>query len=191
MALTEDQIKNLKPGDPVIIHGTFSFMCYDGDLAVKVQRNDFLGTKFVLSSSVSLPPEKPKYDPYRKLKWGDVVELVEWNGRFPIPKSYFKEIGIKKFRVVAEECRGIVTIDILGTPHPLPICFINLITPVEEIEKWHVYHDKDGNAFEVKTENHNETAGVICYGDRIRTEKEAEIEAETMCAKLNERRHKN
>lgn len=142
--LTQEQINNLKPGDPIVINGTVNKINEDGHILATCG-----GSSVWLDNpdKLSLPSEHgtsvptPKYDPCRRLKCGDIVELVEWNGRFPIPKSYFKEIGIKKFRVVAEECRGIVTIDILGTPHPLPICFIKLNTPVEEIEPYIVYEN--------------------------------------------------
>lgn len=140
MALTPEQIKNLKPYDTLILNNyPISYLCtyisgIIGALDNKAEACCNTSCYFP-QQYLSLPP---KHDPCRKLKCGDVVELVEWNGRFPIPKSYFEEISINTFRVVAEECRGIVTIDILGTPHPLPICFINLITPVEELEPYSI-----------------------------------------------------
>lgn len=62
---------------------------------------------------------------------------------------------------------------------------LELVKPVEEREKWYVYHDKDDSAFEVKTEDHMETAAIIFYGPGICTEKEAEKEAEAMSDRLN------
>lgn len=123
--------------------------------------------------------EKPKYDPCRRLKCGDIVELVEWNGRFPIPKSYFKDIDIKTFRVVAEECRGIVTIDLCGEAHHLPICFLKLITPVEELEPYCVRKYSSFYAVE-KRNNHKDRPATYDVDNHPHAKEAAEAERDRL-----------
>lgn len=58
MALTEEQIKNLKPGDPIVIHTTFDKIDEDGDLWFTCpQKLDSDSSEYIDPDYVSLPGE--------------------------------------------------------------------------------------------------------------------------------------
>lgn len=87
MALTEEQIKNLKPGDPVIIHGTFWDNSTQGDIIVTCPTM-YAGEvvqdrKYIHPTCCYLPSGDLKHDPCRKFKKGDIVRVVEKAGRLP------------------------------------------------------------------------------------------------------------
>ena len=88
--LTDEQIKNLKPGDPIVIHTTVDKIDADGDLWFHCpQLNDNNWREYINTKFVSLPDEtmkKPKYDPCRKFKEGDIVTIV--GGMDEITKPY-------------------------------------------------------------------------------------------------------
>ena len=88
MALTEEQIKNLKPGDPIIIHGTFKRIFEDGDIVSRIKTTDLRGKVVdsdtcIRPSCVSLSQENMKRDSYCEFKKGDIVREVSWDGIEP------------------------------------------------------------------------------------------------------------
>ena len=187
MSLTEKQIKNLKEGDPVIIHGTFIKESIDGDIVCRVKKwvggiDDF-GT--VADSSVyarpryvSLPTEKPKYDPARLFKKGDIVRLKDWNGRCPAmysgTNSWFDHpprCRNGNLEVREDEKSSKVEIGIIGVNYAYAYvapCYLELITPIEELKPYsveertefsgdvqygiiHIYYNYDGGRDKVRT----------------------------------------
>lgn len=187
--LTPEQIKSLKKGDKLLVEAYF-VREKDG-YHIKCSLTppySYVSMPFsVISNLLHLPSEKPKYDPYRLFKKGDIVEM-DTHGR-DIAAS-MKKIGVElgeRYTVTEDENNmGYVSfIGADGIEHYTMFFWLKLVTPVEELEKWHVYHDKDVSAFEVKTENHMETASIIFYGPGIRTEKEAEKAAESERDRLN------
>ena len=144
MALTQDQLYNLAVGDEVIVHGKCEDICSDGDIRVnswwtvagEQREQSFL----VHHHYVSLPSKKPKYDPCRLFRKGDIVRLKEWNGRCPaLPEDWKFDNGL--FQVHADEKFNSsveITRENSESVYIAPICFLELVTPVEELEPYSV-----------------------------------------------------
>lgn len=210
MALTEAQLYNLAVGDEIIVHGTCDDICPDGDIRV----NSFwtvMGEKreqsfLVHYSHVSLPPKKPKYDPCRLFCKGDIVRLKEWNGRCPaLPEDW--KFDTRLFEVhTAEKFNSLVEITRENSKYvyTTPICFLELVTPVEELEPYSVEEvDVDSLIFNPKLDpdRDHESAFHVRYMNKrngeitiIKTYYESDIysydcakaDAETECKRLNE-----
>ncbi|MBQ2298575.1 MAG: hypothetical protein II278_04255 [Bacteroidaceae bacterium] len=149
MALTQEQVYNLGIGDEIIVHGKCEDVYGDGDIRVNTywtvagekREQSFL----VHYSYVSLPPEKPKYDPCRLFRKGDIVRLKEWNGRCPaLPEDWKCDNGLfkvhedEKFNSSVE-----ITRENSKTVYIAPICFVELVTPVEELEPYELVETTD------------------------------------------------
>lgn len=145
--LTQEQIKNLKPGDPLVLHSNFNHVDYEGDIWAEVDGC----TLWFSPSCISLPPEHgtsvptPKHDPCRLFKKGDIVRLKEWNGRCPaLPEDWKFDNGLfkvhedEKFNSSVE-----ITRENSKTVYIAPICFLELVTPVEELEPYMMKELKD------------------------------------------------
>ena len=81
--LTQEQINNLKPGDPVFVRGKFKYVDDDGDFWIETNNcyrcYDPLSVFLPSEHGTSVPP--PKHDPCRPFKAGDVARVVERFGR--------------------------------------------------------------------------------------------------------------
>ena len=206
MALTKEQIKNLNPGDPVIIHGTFSHIYSDGDICVKSAATcdssvDYMDIKYAHPSTVSIV--NPKYDTCRLFKKGDKVRAIEWNGRKPYAHldDPYRDCPLKmvegKIFIVRSEglaCTFVTTEDRLAD-YDIPTCHLELVTPVEELEPYYIeekdiefqvrmkYEDKDCliSVFRFK----NIVEGYKQYYDMLPSMKQAGEAAAAECERLN------
>ena len=190
MALTQEQIKNLKPGDVVNIWGLVNLPLRDGNILVEL-RYEFdnrilpaykqISTEFI--SIPGEPEEKPKYDPCRLFRKGDIVRLKEWNGRCPaLPEDWKFDNGLfkvhedEKFNSSVE-----ITRENSKTVYIAPICFVELVTPVEELEPYNVH----------ETEYLFRVMQVVEGGEQIvseyrkSTHPHAKEAAEAECTRLN------
>lgn len=137
MALTEEQIKKLEPGDILVIHTTFDHIDDEGDLWFACpQMFDEHSIEYIHPKCVSLPGEtveKPKHDPCRLFKKGDEVRVVAWNGR---DIARIGQIG----RVVSDEHNSRVELAIDGWTSSVyyPACHLELVTSVEELEPYSI-----------------------------------------------------
>lgn len=181
--LTPEQIKKLKPGDPLVIHGTFEETAADGDICVKVPMSlhsfvDNNNINYVHPSAVSII--KPKHDPCRLFKKGDVVEPKQVKGRVYSKDS--KYLISKKCIVFRDEDEpGYVVISHEGKNYAINTAYLELITPVEELEPYQVLH--------------NITNSYVIYKDKPKTDNivvnftsthpHAKEAAEAECARLN------
>lgn len=149
MALTQEQVYNIGIGDEIIVHGKCEDVYGDGDIRVNTywtvagekREQSFL----VHYSYVSLPPEKPKYDPCRLFRKGDIVRLKEWNGRCPaLPEDWKCDNGLFK---VHEDEKFNSSVEIIRenseAVYIAPICFVELVTPVEELEPYELVETTD------------------------------------------------
>lgn len=151
--ITEKQIMQLKPGDPLIIHGTFEKIYTDGDIVVKVKETNICTNEYqdhliwVSPTCVSLPSEPPtSFGPYRRFRKGDRVRVVAWQGRSPGCSALLGKITT----VLRDEYEFGVRIQIgEGESYCTPeACFLELITPVEELEPYEVTESTDYFAVE-------------------------------------------
>lgn len=130
----------------------------------------------------------PKYDPCRKFRKGDKVRVVEWNGRRP---QCVALLGKETIVLRDESSLGVrIQIGESGesycTPEP---CFLELVTPVEELESYHlneIYDIDDGKliGYEVARVD---TRDAIFYGgeNHLRTIEQAKERAEAERDRLN------
>lgn len=198
MALTKEQIKGLKPGDPLVIHGEYIKNHGDGDIIIKcnITRSRELTTdrKYVHPSCVSLPSEyktvvdardifrnmsegekacvnnflasyfrerkkqeemhnslkkmgidltniRPKHDPCRPFRNGDIVRYVERDGRSYVDAP---PVGATCCVCVGEDSVGMVSVEFKFSEneepavHDVPFYHLELVTPVEELEPYYV-----------------------------------------------------
>ena len=187
MALTQEQVYNLGIGDEIIVHGKCEDVYGDGDIRVNTywtvagekREQSFL----VHSSYVSLPPEKPKYDPCRLFRKGDIVRLKEWNGRCPaLPEDWKFDNGL--FKVHANEKFNSsveITRENSEDVYIAPICFLELVTPVEELEPYYIEETEYEYCVTIMVGERKDTPAI--YHKRMHPNAKAAAEAE--CARLN------
>lgn len=141
--LTEEQIKNLKPGDSLIMRGTYIKQYSNGDIIIKCNITSggkpTPDLKYFHPDYCSLPSKDLKYDPCRKFKKGDKVRVVERDGRSPILCGAVELGGT--YTVHADEDDGDVILDIgygVNGGESIAWTFLELVTPVEELEPYSV-----------------------------------------------------
>jgi hypothetical protein len=149
MALTEEQIKNLKKGQEVYIKANFLEIgkSMNESLYVQINRTDGLGYGFeIIGQSCNIPiediviPSSPKHDPCRPFRKGDKVKLTKWNGR--ICEKFFRagiHCGENLTVVRDEDCFLNVTVRTRhGIEKAILSPFLELVTPVEELEPYYI-----------------------------------------------------
>jgi hypothetical protein len=175
--ITDEQIKSLKPGDPLIIYGKFDSIFNDGDIGIKVSITGGYGedyavikeTTYAHPSCVSLPSVKsrkmshttkisetaPKYDPCRKFKEGDIVDYRRIYGRdyetVPDPEDY------KFARVISSEDEesGMVGVEFIAAYggedvyFAVPWFHLELVIPVEELAPYSVHESEVMQGFDI------------------------------------------
>ena len=192
--ITEEQIKKLKPGDPLIIHGVFESMDTDGDFIIETlfnsNKEEIKDLSSYSPSCVSLP-EKPKYDPCRPFKEGDIVRYVERAGR-----SYVDAPPVgATCRVCGGEDRvGMVCVEFKfseneeSARHEVPFYYLELVTPVE-IEPYYVERqgEKSGGLCYTVHKHGGYVESTFYFGKyRSRDEQQAKAAAEAECKRLND-----
>ena len=205
--LTDKQIKNLKPGDPLIIHGKFDRIFKNGDIGIEVDITCGEGggvtkdTKYVHPSRVSLPSvkpiemsnttkipeEHPKYDPCRKFKEGDIVGYHRRFGRdyktVPDPGDY----KLARVILAEDEESGMVGVEFSETYGGDAVCFsapwfhLELVTPVEEPEPYSVL---ESDAFDIVRDGKVVMTIPFTVDDYYDFE-QAQAAAEDWCKRLN------
>ena len=179
--LTQEQINNLKKGDPLIIHGKFNNVDNQGDIWTDV--DDCIlwfspscislpsehGTSSSRRSSVGAETEVPTTP--RLFQKGDKVRVVAWNGR---DIARIGQIG----RVVSDEYNSRVELAIDGWSSCIyyPACHLELVTPVEELEPYSVVDahthwdvaDKDMKTVATYSKLHHPNAKAAAEAERDR-----------------------
>jgi hypothetical protein len=148
--LTEEQIENLKPGDPIVIHGNFTSVDKERDIWARVGGR----TLWFSTESVSLPSEivnsqssiVNKHDPCRLFKKGDKVRIVEYKGRHT---GYDKKIY--KVCEDEEESGRYIKLSLDGYIGHFTVdaAYLELLIPVEELEPYFIYESKEEESFDI------------------------------------------
>ena len=198
--LTPEQIKNLKPGDPVIIEATFYKLDYDGDVIGETTwttRGVSEKCKIIAATScVSLPSEivnrqssiVNKYDPTRLFKKGDKVQPR--GGKTVLASEYgfvtFHELA-GQYEVYEDEARGTVTLIVNGHACFVSAFALELITPVEDLEPYIMLENVPSNSIEVRDKRTNKVEATFYFGkDHAYTFEQAATRAEAERDRLNE-----
>lgn len=141
--MTNEEAKALKKGDNIIIHAVVEDVPDVRDLQalwVELGSNDKT-CLCVAVEDISVPTPKPKHDPCRKFKKGDKVRIVECLGRTPL---YLRpHIGSAYTVTYDEDANGHVYID--GGLDFVFVPYLELVTPVEELELYRVELRKEEN----------------------------------------------
>lgn len=195
--LTKEQIKSLKPGDPLIIHGTFARMSGKGDIVCCVKSTAILGEvinefKYIHPSCVSIPSDsqstataqllrsrdgstvnsQSQYDPTRPFKKGDIVQPR--SGKTVLASEYgfvtFHELA-GQYEVNEDEARGTVTLIVNGHACFVSAFALDLVTPIEELYPYSIDPANTNVLFKC--------------GKKIATF-EDDDEAQELCDRLNE-----
>ena len=200
--LTQEQIKNLKEGDPLIIHGTYEGKYSDGDLRITsvMMVGDRLeeSIKTVHPSCVSLPSEHgtsvptTKHAPTRLFKKGDRVRIKrEIDGRklnhIFVNFSYDQTYTVAQDEEQKEYQSGLVKI-INETGHTFTGSFyeLELVTPVEELEPYIMLENVPSNSIEVRDKRTNKVEATFYFGkDHAYTFEQAATRAEDERDRLN------
>ena len=174
---------------------------------VKADRNDVDGTWCLLIDesgkgnnvqkfykwmlyAFSPAPTKPKYDPCRPFRVGDIVTPIERDGR-EVPDG--APVG-EKCTVVESEKNGIVCIRYdAGSEHyihEIPYFHLELVTPVEELEQLYInpiFDCDNGNPIGYEIAHADGLTEAIVYGGKgcFRTLAEAKEAAEDERDRLN------
>ena len=141
--LTEEQIKNLKPGDIVDVRGFVNLPLCNGNILVEL-RYEFdnrilpaykqISTEFI--SMPAEPEEKPKYDPCRLFRKGDIVKCRTVFGR---TCNVLESLGVYTVIEDEKEISGNVSIvDGTNITYDVKAVFLELITPVEELGPYYI-----------------------------------------------------
>ena len=169
MALTLEQIKKLKPGDPLVINTTFVKVDEDGDIHFKAPISTALYNEdFISRDYVSiLTNSQSKYAPTRPYKKGDIVTPTEVNGRHPGNRGAI-------FRVCQDEAESGREIKLAMDGHighiTIDAAYLQLINPVEEQEPYSIDPENTNILFK--------------YGKKFATF-EDDDEAQEVCDRLN------
>ena len=184
--MTKEQEKIfVQQGDVVLVQCVVDKAHKSGDLLVRfktesgVNSHAWIGKEYV-GKTWAVAPEKPKYDPCRLFKKGDIVEPVERDGR-EVPDG--APVG-EKCTVVESEKNGIVCIRYdAGSEHyihEIPYFHLELVTPVEERSPYYVGTWENMLAVYKKTQT--EDIIISMFSQSHPHAKEA---AEAECARLN------
>lgn len=169
--ITEEQIKNLKKGDKLLVDAYFVEEIDGYYIRFSLTPPYAFGSRLfsTISSCVSLPSEKPKHDPYRRFREGDRVSPCAWQDRAPTARMgeccIIPKPGI--YEVLTDELHEMVSLRYGGETIKMHICFLELVTPVEEIEPF--YLDEITDEDEDEEQYHCFMIKTLKGEDKIRT----------------------
>lgn len=199
--MKKEESTQLKEDQTVYIAAKYLGTSADGESAhVKIQTTDWMDIG--LNSVVSISPNvsfehivipspvkenKPKYDPCRKFREGDIVEPCQVKGRWW--SRGWKDLSGIRFTVTEDENEdGLMGVKAPDSIHPQPAeaVFFQLVTPVEELEPY-VVEDSIPNAFDICWRETGDNLATYWFNDPpiTYTQEEAKAAAETECARLN------
>ena len=179
--MDKEQINELKPGDEVLIRGRFEKIKENGDFSVSYLLTTVHGKLYMYKAAVHpsavIIKSPPKYDPTRLFKKGDKVRVVERNSRCD---GRYGEYLRGAFCEVLddEEKNNDVHLNHNGSLYHIDPAYIELITPVEELEPYKLIDSP--NIYNIV----RDSAMVMTIHKKSHPNAKAAADAE--CARLNE-----
>ena len=144
-----------------------------------------------------IPENTPKYDPFRKFREGDIVEPCQVKGRW-FGTAWKNRSGIRFTVTKDEDEEGVMWVKDPDSLHPKDVeaVFFQLVTPVEELERYIIIHNENNKYYEVCWKDDDEPDGrtgrVRCratfwyyHPPQTYTQKEAKEAAESERDRLN------
>lgn len=180
--------------------------CIDDDGWLKVRTSE-KAISFILSpKELEAFSALPKYDPCRPFRKGDKVRLCEYNGRAPFDNENFEQEEAGQLCIIAEneDYENAYSLhvwkleDMEREPDDgerpwfaFPLMFMELITPVEELEPYSITYWMDTSEecgrFEVV--RGEQCVSIYPYGTHetryYKKAEHAKAAAEAECARLN------
>lgn len=188
--MTKEQEKMfVQQGDVVLVQGVVDKAHKSGDLLVRFKTESgvnsyaWIGKEYV-GKTWAVAPEKPTYDPCRIFKKGDKVEYSPRDGRDCLEAPWIYD----EAEVIEDEDKtGSVVVRFTfnyGAPsiHKVPWYYLQLVTPVEELEPYYV--GETASVYEVFNRNENNSSVAIFFKSQYSIEK-AKERAAAECARLN------
>lgn len=180
--LTEEQIKNLKPGDTVLVEAEVaSRLEYGAIVTHGCITHALLASKlYPLPSEHGTSVPTPKHDPCRLFKKGDKVRIVEYKGR-SYSKYWEKRLGQILTVTWSEDENTSPEVD----EQTIDPSYLELVTPVEEIESFGVRYSTDRDCAEVYHRRYKNTVAAFyckCGITREQAEEHAEAERDRLNA---------
>lgn len=134
----------------------------------------------------------PKYDPCRKFRKGDKVRVVPWNGRKYRDYDHSTELTTGSIGEIWEDEKdvqeeGLVSVIYEGYIRSVPPCYLELVTPVEEVELFYVCENTESKSFEVRRKEDHKVQAAFYYFDKDNTSAKREAAKATLehCDRLN------
>lgn len=184
--MTSEELKQLKKGDEIFIRARYKEIIGDGDVlfshsARNVWDKVVKTNGYTHPENVILPPSAPKYDPCRIFKKGDRVRIVKYAGRY-YDTFWVPFVGSEMYVGTSETAYSLPEVKTANGLRPIEPAYLELVTPVEELEPYYV--KDDGTHYVVgKRPEEPEIVYLAEYSkDRHPHAKEA---AEAECARLN------
>lgn len=183
--LTDEQIKNLKPGDTIFLNN-YPLTFRDSNIHGDVLANDNVaecnegGICWFSKNYLSIDNATPKYDPCRPFKKGDVVTPRKRNGRLiAAAKPLLRD---KNYVVTRDEKTNCLIYFSDGDDeYAIDPAYLELVTPVEELEPYTVHSivgDNGKTAFFAVRKGDVTVAAFFCDTPRAFTEEQALAAAE-------------
>lgn len=122
-----------------------------------------------LEDAIKNTGSTPKYDPCRKFREGDIVRLVEWNGRklWDDIKHLHRIYNEKGTFTVHDNEQGkdVVIVPDAYTENVYCVCpaCLELVTPVEELEPFYVCENTESRSFEVRRKEDHKVQAAFYY----------------------------
>ena len=196
---TQEQVQNLKKGDPIVIKTKVHHVGSNGDIwfyapaCNSALRLDFISPDYVCPAYVSLPSDsqsstvnsQSKYDPTRLFKKGDRIRFKTWHGFQPEDWENEAELLGKEATVYEDQKPDDFSVHFLFDGedpdeewHATYLPFIELVTPVEELEPYIVV---DAHTHWDVADKNMKTVAMYSKGNHPHAKEAAEAE----CARLN------
>jgi hypothetical protein len=136
--MDKKQINKLKPGDEILIRGRFEKIKENGDYSISYLLTTVHGKLYMYKAAVHpsavIIKSPPKYDPTRPFKEGDIVKPRFVDGRTDIDLSSLHPYTVTK----REGLWGNVRVTNDNHSITTKAVFLELVTPVEEIELYSI-----------------------------------------------------
>ena len=156
------ETEKLTKGKELYVKGEYEKTFYDGSIGVRIEdenenkqlfftvdKNVFLYNPMV---SETVLENKPKYDPSRPFRNGDIVRYVERDGRSYVDAP---PVGATCCVCVGEDSVGMVSVEFKFSGneepavHDVPWYHLQLITPVEELEPYSVVETMSHDGWQI------------------------------------------
>lgn len=184
--MNTEQLKQLKNGDEIFIRATFGKILDDGDVLFTHTQtsldDEVVKTEeYTLPGNVILPPSAPKYDPCRRFKKGDKVRSVPYKGRKVALCGSI--VTVEEDEMVNENLVSLV--DAYGGIAVVDAAYLELVTPVEELEPYFTKEDREELWWEVWKRD-EEVGGLLVALFSTGEHPNSKAAAEAECIRLNE-----